>query len=205
MTDDPSLKAAYALETPQDNQRLYANWADSYDQSFAQAMDYQMPQIIAQIYAEAPQEPVLDIGAGTGLVGQHMPQGVALDGLDISAQMLEVARARGVYRDLLECDLSQKLPLADATYGALISAGTFTHGHVGPDALDGLLRVAKQGARFVIGINAAHFEARGFAAKFDALGPQIDGLELRDVDIYGDAADAEHRGDQARVAVFLKR
>ena len=201
---DPSLEAAYALETPDDNRKLYADWAQTYDATFAQAMDYRMPQIIADIYAEDPVGPVLDVGAGTGLVGQNMPQGAAVDALDISAEMLAVAMGRGVYRKALQCDLTQPLSIKDGAYKAIVSAGTFTHGHVGPEALEELMRIAQSGARFVIGINAAHFEARGFAAKFAMLEPHISDLDLRDVDIYGAGVDAAHRGDQARVAVFRK-
>ena len=72
---EPDLQSAYALETPEDSKRLYADWAQSYDQSFAAEMDYQMPRIVAQIYAEAAKGagPVADLGAGTGLVVEHMP------------------------------------------------------------------------------------------------------------------------------------
>ena len=87
----------------------------------------------------------------------------------------------------------------------MVSAGTFTHGHVGPDALDELLRVARKGAVFVLSINAAHFEARGFAAKFAALEPVIDRVEHRVVNIYGPGAEAAHQDDQAHIAVFWKR
>ena len=206
---DPDLQAAYGLQTPDDSKRLYAAWAQTYDATFAQAMDYRMPGVIAEVFMEVAQgaAPVLDVGAGTGLFAAALPeeQGLALDALDISAEMLEVAGARGGYRELLQCDLTQDLPIKDDVYGAIVSAGTFTHGHVGPEALDELLRIAQVGAVFVLGINAAHFEALGFAAKFAALEPHIKGLELREVNIYGNGADAAHREDRAQVAVFWKR
>lgn len=206
---DPDLQSAYALETPEDSKRLYADWAESYDQSFAAEMDYQMPQIIAQIYGDVAKGvgPIADLGAGTGLVVDHMPRqaGLEIDALDISEDMLAVAATRGVYRDLIPCDLTKTLPIEDGRYGAVISAGTFTHGHVGPEALDEVLRIARSGAHFVLGINAAHFAALGFEAKFDALQAQITGLELRDIAIYGANADPNHKNDRANVAVFSKR
>jgi hypothetical protein len=76
---------------------------------------------------------------------------------------------------------------------------------VGPDALDELLRVAQSGAMFVLSINAEHFEARGFAAKFALLEPHIEDVEHRMVDIYGPGADQEHQNDRAHIAVFRKR
>lgn len=206
---DPDLNAAYALETPEDSKRLYADWAASYDQSFAAEMDYQMPRRIAALYREvgAGAGPVADVGAGTGLVVEDLPvaEGLAVDALDISAEMLAEAGKRGKYRRLIECDLTQTLPIEGAQYGAVISAGTFTHGHVGPEALVELLRIARPGAVFVLGINAAHFVARGFEAKLAALAGRIERLEIRSLPIYGAGGDPAHQDDTASVAVFWKR
>ena len=203
----PDLNAAYALETPQDNRELYADWAQTYDADFAEQMDYQMPRLVATIYEEIAggAGPVLDVGAGTGLVADHMTTGRVVDALDISPQMLEVAMAKGRYRRAIEADLTGPLVLEDGVYGGIVSSGTFTHGHVGPDALDELLRVARQGAQFVLGVNAEHFEARGFGDKFAALAPVIDGYAQRMINIYGEGADAAHRDDQACVVLFTKR
>lgn len=207
--DDPDLGAAYALQTPDDNRKLYAEWAQTYDQSFAAEMDYQMPRLVASIYDEVGQGrgPVLDVGAGTGLLAAAMPVGAGLqiDALDISAEMLAVAGAKGLYRRTIEADLTKPLAVADGTYGAVVSSGTFTHGHVGPDALDTLVRVAQSGAVFALAINKEHFEARGFSAKFAELEPDIEHLEMRSVQIYGAAAKGDHKNDQALVAVFFKR
>ncbi|MEP5728588.1 MAG: class I SAM-dependent methyltransferase [Sulfitobacter sp.] len=205
----PDLDAAYALQTPQDNRRLYADWAQSYDEGFAAEMDYRLPQLVAMVLADTFQGagPVLDVGAGTGLVAAQFPSkdGVVFDALDISPDMLQVAAAKGLYRHCIEGDLTGTLGIKSDSYAAVVSSGTFTHGHVGPDALDELLRVAKTGAVFVLSINAEHFEARGFAAKFAALDGVIDGLEHHLVDIYGAGVDVSHAGDQAHIAVFTKR
>jgi predicted TPR repeat methyltransferase len=206
---EPDLNAAYALETPEDNRRLYAQWATTYDQTFAERMEYRLPRIVALVLAEVfvGPGPVLDVGAGTGLVAQNMLMRsmFEIDALDISADMLAVAMDKGLYARAIEADLSGPLDLPDETYGAVVSAGTFTHGHVGPDALDELLRVARKGAVFVLSINAAHFEARGFVAKFAALEPVIDRVEHRVVNIYGPGSEAAHQDDQAHIAVFWKR
>lgn len=206
---DPDLSAAYALETPEDNLRLYADWAESYDRTFAADMDYQMPKLVALIYAEVGhgRTPVLDVGAGTGLVVDAvlMRAGLQIDALDISPQMLKVAADKGHYRDTIVADLTKTLDLRDGSYDAIVSSGTFTHGHVGPDALDELLRVAQSGAVFVLAINKEHFEARGFAAKFASLETDIEGLDMRTVQIYGAGAKGDHKDDQALIAVFYKR
>lgn len=206
--EKPTLNAAYDLKSPDDSRRLYGDWADTYDDGFAQAQGYRLPRMVALIFAEAAigMGPVLDVGAGTGLLAQNIPMRAALeiDGIDISPAMLAQAQAKGIYRKLFEADLTKSLDIADGTYGAIVSSGTFTHGHVGPDALDELLRIARSGAVFVLAINATHFEARGFAAKFAAIAPQIHDVQHREVRIYDDTADAPHRDDTASIAIFHK-
>jgi predicted TPR repeat methyltransferase len=203
---DPDLDAAYALETPEDNRALYAAWAQTYDASFAKDMDYQLPRLVALVLAEVAQGvgPVLDVGAGTGLLAENMVMRGEVDALDISPDMLAVAASKGIYARTILGDLTGTLDLPDGHYGAVVSSGTFTHGHVGPGALDELLRVARPGAWFVLSVNAEHFEARGFAAKFAALEGRIDGLSHRQINIYGPDADAAHAGDLAHIVVFKK-
>ena len=204
----PDLDAAYGLQTPEDSKKLYADWAKTYDDGFVAGTDYRLPQLVALILTEVieGQGPVLDVGAGTGQVAQHFPLrgSVAMDALDISPDMLAVATRKGLYRSCIIGDLTGRLDIPDDTYGALVSSGTFTHGHVGPDALEELLRIARRGAVFVLAVNAAHFEARGFAAKFAQLATRITDLDQRMVNIYGPDAPEAHRDDQAQVAVFRK-
>lgn len=207
-SEDPDLTAAYALQTPDDNRALYARWARDYDTDFAAAEAYALPQATARAFVGAGgQGPVLDVGAGTGLCGVALAEAGSgpVDGVDISAQMLEVARDKGVYRGLIEADLYAGVACDDGCYAGVVSSGTFTHGHVGPEVLDEVLRLAAPGAVLALAINAAHYEAHGFAAALDRLAPQIRDLDLPEVRIYGPAAQGAHRDDMARLAVFRKR
>lgn len=202
-----NLDTAYAVQTPDENRALYAAWATTYDSDFAAAMDFQMPGHVARLFNELKgRSPVLDAGAGTGLVAAALASTghPEIDGLDISPEMLEVARAKGLYRKTIVADLTQALPIPGATYNAVTSCGTFTHGHVGPEALDELLRVAAPGALFVLTIKTEHFEDRGFAAKFQGFGDRIKDFDTVSVPIYGAAADPSHAGDTALIATFTK-
>lgn len=205
---EPDLKAAYAVQTPDDNRKLYADWARTYDARFAVDMDYQLPRLVALILAEVYDGPgpVLDVGAGTGLVAQNMlTRGTTpVDALDISEDMLAVAAEKKLYRETIQGDLTAKVDIADGSYDALVSAGTFTRGHVGPEALDELLRIARPGATFVLAVNHAHFEARGFGDKFRTLEGKVEDVEQRVVHIYGEKGDAAHKDDTAQIAVFRK-
>lgn len=203
----PDLDRAYALETPQDSVRLYGDWAESYDESFAESSGYLLPTAVAEAFhALAGKGPVLDLGAGTGLVGEVLAQlGVTeIDGTDISAQMLAEAALKDVYDNLFEGDLTAHLPCDAGHYNGIISAGTFTHGHVGPQAFDEVLRVAAPGALVCLSVNAAYYEAQGFAAKLEALEGSIQALTLQETPIYDQRRSDAHSNDKAMIVSFRK-
>jgi SAM-dependent methyltransferase len=205
MADEkPNVGSAYALDSVEQVRALYRDWAPSYDADFIARMGYVMPGIVAGVaLREGCAGPILDVGCGSGAVGVELA-GHRVDGLDLSPEMLAVAVTKGVYSRLIEGDLLGRLPLADASYHSVVSAGTFTHGHVGPDALDELLRVAAPGALFCLGINAEHYRAHGFEARLSALqnAGAITAPALEDHPIY--AADHDRAADRALVTVFRR-
>jgi len=203
----PNLDLAYALETVQDNRELYASWATDYDKDFASSMDYILPNQVAQIFLNMGGiGPVLDVGAGTGLGGQALAKlGInPIDALDLSDEMLEVAAKKKIYRSLFTSDITQQIEISNYLYQGVISSGTFTHGHVGPNAIDNLLSVASTGALFALSINKKHWLEKGFAKKFEALSSRIEKLILHDVEIYGKNSKGEHSDDLGVVATFCK-
>lgn len=204
---EPGLNAAYNLKTPDDSRKLYADWAQSYDSGFAADHDYQLHLHTARAFVDAGgQGPVLDVGAGTGLAGEILANLGAgpVDATDISEEMLNVAERKDVYRDLFVADLLEGLPVPRESYAGIVSSGTFTHGHVGPEALEELLRVARPGAQFAISINAEHFASQGFEAKLKSLEGRISGLQLPKTRIYGPKSDDPHKDDLAYIALFQK-
>lgn len=204
---DPSLDGAYALKTPEDSKKLYATWAESYDETFAEAHDYLSPRLVAEAFREAGGcGPVLDVGAGTGLCGAALVGlGVGpVEATDISQEMLNMAASKGIYEQLFTGDLTARLPVADESYAGIVSSGTFTNGHVGPEAFDELLRIARPGAQFALSINTEHYVAEGFEAKLEALSDQITDLRLPVIRFYGENATGDHKDDTGYVALFRK-
>lgn len=207
MTADYDLDGAYTIESPSDARRVYNDWAATYDESFARGWGYVAPRKIAGIFlAEggSAAQPVLDIGAGTGLMAEALP-GLALDGIDISPEMLARAAAKGLYRNRIEADLTGALPLTDASFGGFVSCGTFTHGHVGAECLPELLRVAASGALFCCGTRPAVYDAMGLgsALALAAARGQITPPRFHEIDIY-EGATHEHAADTGLVMVFRK-
>ena len=208
-TNKPGLDSAYSLETPADNKRLYRDWARTYDDEFLAESGYRYGQLIADAFKSAGgQGPVLDAGCGTGLLGEFLPLEIEIDGADISAEMLAAAKRKGRYRRLFELDLTRRLPFADGSYNGLTSSGTFTHGHVGPAALDELVRVMATGAVGAITSHSAFYETAGFAAKFDALVHLnlITQPTMKEERIYDESGSppAGHEDDMAYIIVFRR-
>ncbi|MDJ0822989.1 MAG: class I SAM-dependent methyltransferase [Paracoccaceae bacterium] len=207
MSDDPNLEAAYGLETPEDNRQLYRAWAETYDSGFAEDMGYVLALRVAEVFADAwVAGPVLDLGAGTGLCGEALVRlGVGpVDATDLSPEMLAVAARKGVYRALFTGNLLEHLPVEEGAYAGAVSSGTFTNGHVGPEALGEVLRILRPGGEAVLSVNAVHWQKKGFDAAFAALADQITGLTLTETPIYGPEATGEHAKDMALIVRFAK-
>ena len=202
------LEGAYALQTPADNLSYYRDFATHYDASFADAMGYVYPGLVARHMADigVPAGPILDIGCGTGLVAAHLHEnGVksAIEGVDLSPEMLEIAASKSLYTTLYQLDLTAPLAGLPHHYAGLISAGTFTHGHIGPDPLVRLVSHCQPGAQAVIGVNAVHYRNHGFADRLDRMaeGGAISAPLLKEVKIF-DGADAAHAEDTAFILTF---
>ncbi|MEM7139899.1 MAG: class I SAM-dependent methyltransferase [Actinomycetota bacterium] len=209
MEDDQplGLEDAYAVETPEDNRRLYASWAATYDADFIAANDYRYHMEVASVLVAGglPIGPVLDVGCGTGQVGEALRErGVeVIDGADISPEMLARADHRQIYRRLIEVDLTQPVPIEDATYAAIVSAGVFTHGHLPPEPLDELIRILAPGGRAAIGINSAHFVEFDFGGWLDraAADGRIAPYEATLVPVY-DTSNPANPDAMAQVVAF---
>lgn len=200
----PDLDSAYALGGKDETRAFYKEWAESYDQTFAEDRGYRSPAEVARRFLAARDgnEPVLDVGAGTGLIGAEMA-GVTIDALDLSPEMLAVAGRKGVYRNLITADLTGPLDLETASYGGVVSSGTFTHGHVGPACLPELMRITRPGALFVCTVIPAVYDSAGFGSALAQLvaDGQITPVRFHDFAIY-DRADDAHGDEHGLIMAF---
>ena len=172
--DDALIRGAYAIEDAADAKAFYKLWADDYDDHMVEELGYVSPRIVADLllaHLDGTDKEVLDIGCGTGLTGQPLAEhGIdALDGIDLSDAMLKKAAARGIYRQLMRADLTRTVDLDSGTYDALVSSGTFTHGHVGPEPLGELARLLRPGGLFAFTVHRDIWESAGFAAEIERL------------------------------------
>ena len=206
---------AYKLKTPADSVRLYGEWAATYESGFVEAEGYVGYLRVAEQLLRQRADingAVLDVGCGTGIVGAALREGGIniIDGIDISSSMLAEADKKKtkngipVYRDLISADLTKTLNIADNQYAGLISAGTFTRGHLGPDSLDELWRVAEPGAHCAIGVKLKHFETMNFGEKLskDVAKGVITKPDLVEVATYtSNTRNQKHADDKALIIV----
>lgn len=203
------LENAYKLSTPEDNADYYDAFASTYDMDFADALGWHYPAAIAAAYRDAAGKtdtPIADIGCGTGLVASALnipPE--QIDGIDISADMLNISEEKNLYRSLYKVDLTKSLESIANDYGAILSAGTFTSGHLGPDPLESLLDVARKNALFVIGVKKAFFKEAGFETVLRDLDSRglIKDLQVAEVPMYAKAGH-DHSADTAFALVYRK-
>ncbi|PRZ44183.1 methyltransferase family protein [Antricoccus suffuscus] len=172
-TKNELLKKVYGLTNTADAERVYDDWATTYDSDTVGGMGYVAPALAAERLASltAPGAVVLDAGCGTGLAGAELAKraDVVLDGVDLSPGMLDQARARGIYRNLSTADLTKPLEPANDSYDAVLCVGTLTAGHVGPAVLDELVRVTKPGGYVVATVHSFVWESEGFRAHLEEL------------------------------------
>ena len=209
MSEKKGVKDAYSIKTPEDSINLYRSWASTYDSDFAKQNDYRSPIEIAKYfdkYSNHKDTPILDVGAGTGLVGECLNKiSREIDAIDISPEMLNIARLKNCYSKIIEADLTKRLLINDNHYGAIVSAGTFTHGHVGPDVFDELLRVTRTGGLFVLTIHSKLFTKAGFDKKILEIEKSITKPNFHEVSVYGNNLDKDHGSDKVIITVFRKK
>ena len=170
---DDALARVYAAKSPDEIAAAYADWAASYDRDTIRD-GYHLPfTIAAWVARHVPPgaAPLLDAGCGSGLSGPVLAAlgYAAVEGLDLSDEMLALAKSRGSYDRLVKAELGKPLPWADGHFAAFLSTGVFTAGHAPASALDELVRVTRPGGFAVFTVRDTILHAGGFRDKFDEL------------------------------------
>jgi len=97
-----------------------------------EGLNYSGPELIAEaLEAHAPARRfscALDLGCGTGLAAVPLrPRCVWLEGVDLSARMVEEARSRGLYDSLTVGDAETFLAAAEGRYDAIVAADALVY------------------------------------------------------------------------------
>ena len=145
---------------------VYRDWAKKYDYDNDHVLGtVSQPKSVNLLSTRLKDKTakIIDVGCGTGLVGEKLKAKdfFYFDGLDISKDMLSIAKSRG-YRNLFLGSLNKQLPVSDDAYDAAMCIGVFTHGHVSSDRFNELCRIVKPGGYVCFTINEGVFEEYGF-------------------------------------------
>jgi len=113
---------------------------------------------------------ILDAGCGTGLVGIELKKCAYsnIDGVDFSQNMLDLI-PKSIYQKIEKVDLNKPLKFKTNMYDVVMCVGTFTYGHVKPQALDELIRITKNKGLICFTINEGIYEEYGFDNKIKEL------------------------------------
>ena len=154
---DPRLAKNYVPLSSDEQKEVYREWAPTYDQELIEEFGYAAPQQAVNIFSHLVPDrskPILDMGCGTGLAGQLLAEGgyQHIDGIDLSPEMLDKARALGVYKSLSEGDLSADLEIPQI-YQAVICVGVFSHKPEQADQAARLLDCLRPGGLLVATVN----------------------------------------------------
>jgi len=158
--DTRQLHRAYQSKNVDELAEYYDEWAADYE-THMRNVGYMHPAMVACMigrHVAIGSGPVLDAGAGTGILGEILAAlgQTDLAGIDASQKMLDIAAGRGRYARLERMFLGQPLDFEDDRFAAVVSAGVFTDGHAPLDGFDELVRVTRPGGRLVFSV------ARGY-------------------------------------------
>lgn len=111
---------------------LFDAFADSFDEKLVGWLDYKAPQQVAAVAARLldgrKAERAFDLGCGTGLLAPEVHRFVRrLDGIDLSPRMVDKARQRGLYDELIVGEIVVNLLRRTAAYDLVLAADVLSY------------------------------------------------------------------------------
>ena len=198
---------------------LFDDYSSYYDAAMLEALSYKGPQHLRALLgnvrpdATAPLD-ILDLGCGTGLGGEafkDLAAGGRLDGIDLSAKMIDEARKRAIYTDFIVDDFESALAGLDRPYDLAIGADALIYSGDLLPTLAGVAQILKPQGLFLFTLeklNSGDWEQtsvnrfRHGEAYIRTVGTGA-GLEL--IDLVECALRSESRDPVAGFAVALKK
>ena len=138
-------------------QSEYDKWADTYEHDSLNKIGFASPKVCVDTLLKfCPPEgkKVLDVGAGTGLLGQMMTQrghkAQVLDAMDLSPKMLQQLVKKGIYQEVKAHNMTTyPWPFESDKYDGLMCNGVLIYVD-DPNCLEEFVRVTKPGGVCVI-------------------------------------------------------
>lgn len=157
-----ALGAGAVPQSPPDGyvEALFDEVAGCFDHLLVDELRYSAPALLAETLRTIWHGPalavVLDLGCGTGLCAPLLrPAAARLDGIDLSAGMLQKASERGVYDRLERADIVEFLQAPETKYDWIIAADVFVYMGALEAVFDAVRNVLQPGGLFGFTVEAA--------------------------------------------------
>jgi predicted TPR repeat methyltransferase len=164
------LDSVYDLNTSGDVEEFYDDWAATYD---AEVTDngYLTPSRCADAlwkFLPEPDTKILDVGCGTGLSGEALTKVgyTNIDGIDPSAEMLAVAKRKGVYKQAIHMQ-GDDMDIAPGHYDVIACIGVIGVGAAPVSLLDTVMDLLPSGGKLVLSYNDKAIKERIYEARLN--------------------------------------
>ena len=112
--------------------QTFRDFSSHYDSKMREVLAYQAPERLEEIIqskmGDAAALDILDLGCGTGLAGVVLkPRAARLTGIDLSPEMIERARERGIYDRLEVAEINNWLAAAQAGFDLIAACDTLVY------------------------------------------------------------------------------
>ena len=157
------LAALGESEAPASAPRAYVQTLfDEYAADFEPhvlSLGYRAPQVLLRRAATLQPSGfarALDLGCGSGLCGGLARElAAAVDGVDLSAEMLARARATGAYEELAQADVAEHLAQTGRRYDLVVAADVFIYVGALEQVFAGVQRVLRPAGLFCFSVERA--------------------------------------------------
>ena len=139
---------------------LFDAYAETFENHLVQKLGYSTPDLLLDAMRSSAglqdNLSILDLGCGTGLMGVLLhAQCTRLVGIDISPKMVEKAREKGIYTELLAADILPYLQSSVAgNFDWVVAADVFVYVGVLDSIFTQVKRVVKCGGFFAFSVEA---------------------------------------------------
>ena len=145
----------------------YGAWAPTYEGTVQDAMDVELLDALPSSTSQARRSPTSAAGAGAPARGWPRTGAAAIDGADVTPEMLEMARARGVFRALVEADVADT-GLPGASYDVVTTSLVDEHlADLRPLYAEAARLLRPGGTYAIVGFHPHFIMASGMPTHFD--------------------------------------
>lgn len=138
----------------------FDHFAEDFDRQLLEDLEYKAPKLIHALFRDIPgvkteNLDILDAGCGTGLSGvDFKPHAAELTGVDLSPEMLKLAKKRKIYDQLLEMELAGCMQDRPDAFDLIVAADVFCYIGDLAETLDAALIALKPGGYLLFSVEA---------------------------------------------------